>query len=147
MDDFCCGLEYTIRRGPLISADKIEYYVDDILITLDQSEYYSTESPDFAKVIAIDSWPTNADDRRQAIVVNFTAGYGDNETPDPDESSVPCDLKEAIKQHVAALYMNRGDCLPQNSGLSQRGAVNTAIPVYTRMVYEQYRIIDLYAGC
>jgi len=218
LDDFCSGAEYTVRLSP-VSAVTIEYLIDDVLTELDSSEYYKTESADFPKLVPVDDWPSNADDRRQAVKLTFTAGFPDDETEktitgltstgtvataisanhgfstgdrpvisgatpteyngsqqitviDADTftytvvsglttpatgtitatiylSTVPDDIKEAIKQHVAAMYTNRGDCTPASQGgnVDRSGlGSSVAVPPISRNIYDQNRILELRLG-
>lgn len=145
LDDFCSGAEYTVRLSP-VSAVTIEYLIDDVLTELDSDEYYKTESADFPKLVPVDDWPANADNRRQAVKLTFTAGFPDGAGP---VSTVPDDIKEAIKQHVAAMYTNRGDCTPASQGGNvERSGLGSkvAIPPLAKNTYEQNRILELRLG-
>lgn len=142
IDRFFSDVAYEVRRGPLVSMTKVEYYTGGVLTELNSAEYYTTvQEKGFSRLAPVNYWPT-ADERLQAVKLTFSAGFVDV----GGVSSVPYDLKEAIRQHVAALYANRGDCLPQNAGLSTRGAQNTSIPVYTNNVYTLNRVVDVYVG-
>lgn len=142
LDDFFCDFAYTIRKSPLISLDSIQYYKtgEATLSTIDSAEYRTTFSEDFSEVYPINSWPDDIDNRRQSIVFSFTAGYPDDTVPDPDASTVPEDIKNAIKQHVAAMWAKRGDC-SQGSEIA-----SGALPAYSKTIYANHRIMDLWVG-
>lgn len=154
LDTFCQRMwfgnpyVFSIRRSPLITLDSIEYYKsgEDVLSLLDSAEYRVTQSPDFSIVYPVSNWPTDVDDRYHSIKFSFTAGYSDNTTPDPDESTVPVDIKNAIKQHVASLWSQRGDCTQNVSGQLADAISSGALPMYSKMVYNQNKIIDIYVG-
>ncbi len=100
---------YTIqvKRSKLQSITSIKYYDNDVLTTLDSALYSFSEDNDYSRIYLIDDstlWPST-DDRKQAVEIEFVAGYG--ETTD----DVPEDLKTAIKMLVAYIYENRGDCV------------------------------------
>lgn len=146
LDYFYPCAEYTIRRGPLISIESIEYYIDDVLTEWANTNYRITVSDDFSKLVAVDSWPTDVDDREQAIKISFTAGYPDDTTPDPDASTVYQDIKEAIKQHVASMWTKRGDCSQDMIGTRGTAIASGSLPQFSKMVYNQNRILDIYVG-
>ena len=95
-----------ILKSKLQSITSIQYYVGGILITWDPSNYYITDENDYAAIYLVDGqcWPTDADNRMQAIVITFVAGYGG------DETVIPYDIKQALLQYIVYLYENRGDC-------------------------------------
>ncbi len=104
---------YTIlvKRSKLQSITDIKYYSNDILETLDSSLYDFTEDNDYSRIYLIDCdsvYPC-VDCRKQAIEIEFIAGYGD------DNTSLPEALKTAIKIIVAYMYENRGDCVTNNN--------------------------------
>ena len=82
LDYFWCDAEYTIRRSALIAIASIEYFKtgESSLSTLSADDYRSTISKDFSQIIPVDQWPTDVDDRRQAIKISFSAGYEDTDT-------------------------------------------------------------------
>jgi uncharacterized phiE125 gp8 family phage protein len=112
---------------PLISITSIKHYVSSAQVTIDSGDYYTTTSNWFSKVVPTGNWPTNTDDRLQAVEVIFKAGY--------TSSTIPDDLKHAILMHVAQLYANRGDCTPPSS--SNAGC---HLPQYARNIYQLNRI-------
>lgn len=119
------GIE--IRRSRLQSVDLFEYLKDDVWTTV-PSVYYSTEEIDFSRILLNDgeSWPSDVDDREQAVKIEITAGYG------PDVDSIPEDIKTGIKMHVANAFRNRGDC-----------KADAFLPAGARGIYHQYRIMEI----
>ena len=99
-----------LRRSKVQSIESIKYYKDGSLITIDSSTYSFTDTNSkWANIYLVDMnnsyWPSDVDDRPQAVQIEFKAGYGD------DESTIPDDIKQAIKMIIACLFANRGDCV------------------------------------
>ena len=94
-----------LKKSPLSSITSIKYYQDGSLVTWDSADYY-TVSTDYSAIYLTDevSFPTDIDIRRQAIVINFVAGYG------VDDTYVPDDMQQAVMRFIEYLYDNRGDC-------------------------------------
>lgn len=115
-----------IERSRLQSITSIKYLVDNVLVTIDPATYYFTISPDFSSIYLVNgqSWPSNADVRKQVIQIAFVSGFGATNT------SVPQDLKFAMMQHIAAMYENRGDCMDCAGNLPQE----------SNLIYMQYKI-------
>ncbi len=95
-----------ILKSKLQSITHIKYYVDGVLTTWNSSNYYITDENDYAAIYLVDgqSWPTDADNRMQSVVITFVAGYG------TAASDIPYDIKQELLQYVTYLYENRGDC-------------------------------------
>jgi uncharacterized phiE125 gp8 family phage protein len=115
-----------ILRSKLQSVSAIQYYQDGAYVTVSSSDYYITNSPDFGGIYLVSgsNWPTDLDERKQAVRITFVAGYG------ATAASVPTDLKYAILQHLASYYVNRGDCMD----------CSTNIPALAQKVYDKYKI-------
>ena len=62
------------------------------------------------------------------------------------ESNVPLDLKEAIMQHVAAMWTKRGDCSQDVVGSRGSEIASGTIPPYAKNIYTFNRILDVYVG-
>lgn len=146
LDDFIQGQSYEVRKCPFISMESIERYVSGALVAVSSGDYYVTKSRTFPRVTTVEgkSWPYDADRRQQAVEFNFTAGYGAAPTPGEGEDPLPSvampeDLRRAILSHAAALYANRGDCVP---GTTARDL----IPPCSMSVYNRYRIVDIHVG-
>jgi len=106
---YCPAIE--IRKSKLQSITSIQYYLGDVLTTWTSTDYYITDSEDYATINLVDgkSYPSNIDKRKQAVVITFIAGYGDS------ECNVPSDIKQAMLSQVAALYENAGDCIDEDN--------------------------------
>jgi hypothetical protein len=94
-----------IRKSLLQSISSIKYYKNGILETWNSNDYYFSSDYDYSSVYIGESkkFP-QIDERKQAIIIEFVAGYGANST------FVPEDIKLALFQMSAYLYENRGDC-------------------------------------
>jgi uncharacterized phiE125 gp8 family phage protein len=120
----CSNRNIQIRKTKLQSITSIQYYVDNILTTFDSNKYYITESDNGFSTINLyedESWPTNVDKRRQAVVITFVAGYGD------DSCDIPAGLRQAMLSSIAMLYDDAGDC-----------AESTALNAQAKMLYHPY---------
>jgi uncharacterized phiE125 gp8 family phage protein len=115
----CSTRSIEIRKSKLQSITSIQYLVDNVLTTLPSANYYITESNNFSTINLVDgeSWPNNVDRRKQAIVITFVAGYGD------DSCDIPASLKQAMLSNVASLFDNAGDCTDESGN-------NQAIALY-----------------
>jgi uncharacterized phiE125 gp8 family phage protein len=80
------------------------------------------------------AWPTDEDDREQAVKITFVDGYGDAETDVPD------DLREALLQHLAAMYANRGDCNEGRVGGALLAGAQKFLPIDAQLIYDLRRI-------
>ena len=107
---------YTIlvKRSLLQSITSIKYYINEVLTTLDSSLYSFTEDNQYSRIYLIDDGSTwvDSDNRKQAVEIEFVAGYG------ADKTYVPEDFKLKIKRLVAYMYENRGDCISLGSSKS-----------------------------
>ena len=106
--DFFPSCEIEICRHKIQSISSIKYYTNSILTTLDSSLYSFTKGDNFFQNIYLVngvSFFPSTDDRKQAVEIVFTAGFGIN------ESFVPDIFKTIIKRLVSYLYENRGDCI------------------------------------
>ncbi|MFT6151400.1 MAG: hypothetical protein ACJAY9_000789 [Flavobacteriales bacterium] len=94
-----------LRKSQLQSITSIEYYIGGVLTTLNSSNYYFTDLPDYSAIYLIEdgTFPI-VDTRKQAVKITFVAGYG------ADSDFVPDDVKQALLQMISYLYENRGDC-------------------------------------
>lgn len=94
-----------IRKSKLQSITSIQYYKDDVLTTLSASDYYITDEQDYSCIhIKEDAMIPTVDDRRQAVIITFVAGYG------IDACDVPKLLKQAMLSQIATLFNDAGDC-------------------------------------
>lgn len=129
-----------LRRSKLQSLDLFEYLVDDVFTTVSSDLYYNTNETGFSKIVlnANGVYPTDIDDRMQAIKIEFTAGYGEA------GSDVPCDLRLALLNHIAKVYENRGDC---DADISTTDNIEKFLPQTVLGIYEMYRIRDYLGDC
>lgn len=98
----CFESRIEVRRSPVASIDEVSHLVSDAPVVVSSSVYYLKKG-NFSSEILLDDgqeWPTDTDEREQAITINFTT-----------EQYKCGDLIEAgIRQHVAHWFYNRGDC-------------------------------------
>lgn len=119
-----------LKKSRVQSITSIQYYKDGVLTTFSSANYYVTKEADnFPWIYLVDgaSWPSDVDNRAQAVVITFVAGYGSADT------NIPYDIKQCLLQMVDYLYENRGDCGGDCSKLS---------PALQSMVLRR-KIIDL----
>lgn len=140
-DFFQCCIE--LRRSKLREINSYQYSKDDTFIDVDSSLYYSTDEKDFSRIMLKEdkSYPTDIDNRLQAVRIDFTAGYGLNETDIPDS------LRVALLKHIGAYNENAGDC---DDDLVKSGAnflMTTAVPAASLDIYKKYRIADIENEC
>lgn len=104
-----------IRKSKLQSITSIQYLKDDVLTTIPAANYYFTQSNDYSTIFLKEgfSWPTDEDNIKQAIFVEFVAGYGD------DSCDLPPLLTQALISHIIALFKNAGDCVEGTEGDAQ----------------------------
>lgn len=126
-DNFC---DLEIRKSPIQAVSTVERLVDDVLTEVPTTVWFVTKSNTYPHLsLKVDqSWPTDTDDREQAIKITFTAGLGD------DATDIPGDYKNAMLAHIAFIYENRGDC-EENDGEIER-----LIPKSTKLFYDKIRI-------
>jgi len=102
--------------------------VDGVFTAVSTDDYYLAQTQEWA-VIDLEEgkdWPTNADVKLNSVKITFTVGYGTN------FDDVPYDLKNALLQHIASLFENRGDC-----------DCGEAVPDLTKLVYTRYTPLNL----
>lgn len=124
---FSSSAEIELRKSKLQTVNSVEYLKDSVFTPVASTVFYATEEFDFSRLVLFpdQAWPTDIDNRRQAVKIEFVAGYG-------DAGNVPSDLKTAIKKHVANAFTNRGDC--DDESFLPKGALAT---------YMNNRIIDI----
>lgn len=95
-----------LRKSRLQTVTSIKYLKDGVQLTWDSLNYYTTINSDYSAIYLVDgaNFPENIDVRKQAVEINFTAGYG------ADDTSVPDDVQQALLRFISFLYDNRGDC-------------------------------------
>lgn len=122
-----------VKCSKLQSIASIKYYSNSILETMDSSLYDFTEDNDYSRIYLINqnsSW-ADVDSRKQAINIEFDAGYGATNT------SIPQALKDALKIIISYMYANRGDCVNVNN-TSDIVMLSGAMPIL-----DMYKIIEI----
>lgn len=94
----CFSSEIEIRKSKLQSIISVKYYYNEVINTLANTEYYYTKSNDYSKIIFKNN--INHDEIKQAIEIEFTAGYGIT------ASTIPSGLKEAMLSYIDLLFNN-----------------------------------------
>lgn len=137
LDDFPRDI-IELPRSPVISVTSIEYIDSDgNTQTVDSSNYIVDTVSEPARIERKDNftWPI-PDDRVNAVIITYTAGYGDDTGPDPDESTVPEDIKIALLMHIKYLYDNRDSHVL----IERSGAEFTSSPRGTDFILDQYSL-------
>jgi uncharacterized phiE125 gp8 family phage protein len=131
------GAFIQIQKSLLQSITSIQYYSDNVLTTFNPSNYYKSFSNDYSNIYIVNgaSWPSDADVRKQSVQITFVAGYG------ASASNVPNDFREAILQHIAQMYANRGDCSDMGVGATIMDTmIASTLPEQAKLVYDMRRI-------
>lgn len=110
LDYYCNQVELT--KSKLQSISSIKYYLDNVLTTVSSTKYYFTNSTDYATLVFTEDF--TADNRLQAIEIEFIAGYGST------ASIVPVSLKEAMLSFIDWLFNNSGDCTNEDSLMARK---------------------------
>jgi len=133
LDGLYGGASYEIRKSPINSITSITYTTGGTPTVLSSAAYYLAQSPTFSRIgLNVEySWPT-ADAIIHSVEIAFVAGY--------TSATFPADLKEALLQHVGAMYANRGDC-----GTSSGGA-QCSLPASVKNIYSMRKIRDIGIG-
>lgn len=107
----CPPYQITLPYGPVIAISGNDAkspspnalgisYVDDDGATQTlvlNTDFYLDNSGQIARLSPVDSWPTDVDDRINAITLTWTAGYG-------GATAVPSTVKDAILTQVAYMH-------------------------------------------
>jgi len=115
-----------LRRAPLVAIASFKITVDDALTDVDSDNYQEKNTSSFARILIIGS--LTFDDVPYPLQVEFTAGYG-------LAKDVPEDIKDGLKMHLAFLYENRGDVMPEGK---------IPMPLEVKAIYGKYRILDTF---
>lgn len=118
----CFPTRILIRRDPVATITSVKHLVSNSLVTVPSSDYYLKKNTQNSEILLVEdaSWPTDTDNREQAITVEFvTIGYNQQDN-----------IISAIKMHVAWWYYNRGDC--DVDGAADQSGVKS--------IYGQFRI-------
>jgi uncharacterized phiE125 gp8 family phage protein len=116
----CFTNPIVVARNTVDTITSVQHLVSDILTTVTATDYYLKDGTIESEILLSDgiSWPTNTDNREQAIEIIFVT------------KATPCIniAIEAIYTHVMYLYQNRGDC-PDDT-MSNSGALSGANALY-----------------
>lgn len=124
-----CQEVYTfvqVRRAPLFALTTIEISVSGSFTALTGTIFKETNG--YGRVLFPDGLSGFDTDVAYPLKLTFTAGYG-------AEAAVPDQIKDALLEHVAFLYENRGDTEPE----SKKG-----IPAEVKALYSDFRILNTY---
>jgi uncharacterized phiE125 gp8 family phage protein len=131
-----------IRRPPFQELLSFKYYNGSGILTdigLPPSTLYYLTSEVYPKIVLYDGqwWASDVQNRMQAIIIEFSAGYGTN------KNNIPEDLKMGMLNHAAYLYENRGDA-ERVSPLRGNDLIEAAAVISgARAFYDKYRIVTL----
>jgi len=100
----CFEDRISIRYSPIETIDSVKHFVSGALVTVDAATYYLKRGAYLSEILLLGSaaWPTDTDDREQAIEIEFTTVAISD-----DKLSIAI---SAIKRHVTYMFENRGDC-------------------------------------
>ncbi len=108
----------------------VEFLLDGELQTVDNNNYFVTFSNDYPQLCLVDDFCfPDHDNRKQAIQIKFKAGFGDK------SCNIPSDLCQAIFEHIAQMFTNRGDC--------EECDCDGNLPSNTKMIYQAYKPLTL----
>jgi len=119
-----------LKRSKFQELTLFQYLINNVFTTVDPSIYQITEEVNYSSIW---SWKNNSfpstDCVKQAIKIEFIAGYGEK------EKDIPEDVRQALLMHANYLYANRGDCDCSDAG--------SAIPPSSKAIYSINKIYDL----
>lgn len=124
-----------IRKSRLQSITSIKYYVDGVLQTFSSAKYYITKEADYGSIYLTEgeSWPSDADSRKQAVEIIFVAGFGAAAVNVSDE------IRLALLQHATFMYQSRGDACD--------GGCSKFMPDTSKETYLANKLYSLCEGC
>jgi uncharacterized phiE125 gp8 family phage protein len=133
-DYFTSCLE--LRKTPFNSLVSFEYLVNDVYTAVTASIYYIAERNAYPKIYLVDgeTFPSDIDDTKNAVRIDFVAGYGADNTAIPEP--MLSNIQISLLNHVARLYEMRGDCGKDNS-------IYNAIPSASKSIYSLYKVRNL----
>lgn len=129
INDIDSNVGFELRKSKLQSIVEVSYISSGTPVIVDPTDYYFTDEDDYSELLAVNSWPEDADRRMQAVTIDFVCGFG------PTPKSVPKDYQVAIMQHATAIRANRGDCSDTACG--------NVVPALAKSFYLQNRIENL----
>lgn len=134
--------QYVLRRIPFVPTGinqgltAFEYLVNSVWTAVANTNFYTTQEQYYSLVVfnSYEDIPRDKDDRRQSIRIDFTAGYG------VDDSFVPADIKLGLLQLIAYFNENRGDC----DACSCKGeGFWSRVPASVSAVFQKYRRLQI----
>lgn len=138
-----------LRRSPFVSLQGFQISNNGVYVDVDPTIYYISKQQYYDQIalnmtVANATWPYYLlDSIDNAIKIEFTAGLA------ADNTTVPSDLQQALLNHAAFLYENRGNNDIAGFGSSGTGEEMSglnAIPNLTRLIYDNYRVADTFGG-
>lgn len=130
-DKFPPGIiELAPKTTPLVSVDSVQYIDGDgNTQTVSTDDYRVDTDSEPGRIEPVDDWPA-PDDRVNAVIITVSSGYADS----GGASTVPEDIKIALRMHIKYLYDNRDSFV-----FSERssGEYHEA-PVGTNALLDQY---------
>lgn len=113
-----------LNRNPVDSITSVEHLVSAAYVAVTATDYYLKKLVQSSEILLVvgKSWPTNTDDREQAIKVEFLTEFG---LVYQDRAI------DAIKRHVSFMYSNRSDCPDITEAAFEAGSAP---------IYDQFRI-------
>ena len=112
-----------LRRDPVASITTVKHLVSGSLVTVASTVFYLKKLVQSSEILLNEDqeWPTNTDNREQAIEIRFvTEGFECQDS-----------IIDAIRRHVAFWYRNRGDCPDVKNSAKNAGVTP---------IYDQFRI-------
>lgn len=112
---------FTLRRCPLVEVESIKYDDDKVL----PAENYKVikKAGNYGQIILCGNLP-ELETEWMPIEIKFVAGY----------EKLPYDIKLAMLQHIASMWMNRGDC--DNDTYNK-------CPKISKDIYKKYKIMEV----
>lgn len=112
---------FTLRRCPLVEVESIKYDDDNEL----PAENYKVikKAGNYGQIILCGNLP-ELETEWMPIEIKFVAGY----------EKLPNDIKLAMLQHIASMWMNRGDC--DNDTYNK-------CPKISKDIYKKYKIMEV----
>lgn len=112
---------FTLRRCPLVEVESIKYDDDKEL----PAENYKVikKAGNYGQIILCGNLP-ELETEWMPIEIKFVAGY----------EKLPNDIKLAMLQHIASMWMNRGDC--DNDTYNK-------CPKISKDIYKKYKIMEV----
>ena len=112
---------FTLRRCPLVEVERIKYDDDKEL----SAENYKVvkKAGNYGQIILCGNLP-ELETEWMPIEIKFVAGY----------EKLPNDIKLAMLQHIASMWMNRGDC--DNDTYNK-------CPKISKDIYKKYKIMEV----